>query len=117
MWIVWNQERTEGFVTDDKQLAHEVRKSADTNCCTVDGDPAPVAVAFCERWAQDNCTLESFSAPAIELLRQQLAARDAALDAVLTLACDTSTISESDECRMLRERFRLRLAGHGVHPK
>jgi hypothetical protein len=50
-------------------------------------------------------------------LRAQLAARDAALDAVLALASDNSTISESDETRMFRERVLLRLANHGVHPK
>jgi hypothetical protein len=57
--IVWNESKTEGFVTTDGQLAYEVRKGADTNCCTEDGEPAPVAVAFIHRWIDDSCTIET----------------------------------------------------------
>lgn len=58
-YIVWNGSRTEAFVTDDYCLAYEVRKSASTNCVACDGTPSPVAVAFCEAWYKDNCTLEA----------------------------------------------------------
>lgn len=51
------------------------------------------------------------------VLRAQLAARDAALDAVLELLSDNSTISESSDTRMFRARCLLRLANNGVHPK
>jgi hypothetical protein len=57
-YIVWNQDKTEGFVTTDYGLAYEVRKSADTNCCGSDGNQSTVAVAFCERWCDDACTIE-----------------------------------------------------------
>lgn len=57
-YIVWNEDKTEGFVTTDKQLAYEVRKSSDTNCHTKDGVLSSVAVAFCEAWYEHNCTIE-----------------------------------------------------------
>lgn len=57
-FIVWNELKTEGFVTDDEQLAYEVRKSADTNCVDKDYCLSQVAVAFCHRWCDDNCTME-----------------------------------------------------------
>ena len=57
-FIVWNADKSEGFVTTDEQLAYEVRKSADTNCFTHDGQVSPVAIAFCNRWCMDECTLE-----------------------------------------------------------
>lgn len=58
-YIVWNEAKTEGFATNDKQLAYEVRKSSDTNCHYPDtGEQAPVAVAFCEKWCDDACTIE-----------------------------------------------------------
>lgn len=57
-YIVWNESKTEGFVTSDKQLAYEVRKSSSTNCYDIDGNPSLVAVTFCETWYEDNCTIE-----------------------------------------------------------
>lgn len=57
-FIVWNKDKTEGFVTVDQALAYEVRKSADTNCFTQGGEYSPVAVAFCDRWGDEDCTTE-----------------------------------------------------------
>lgn len=57
-FIVWNEGKTEGFVTPDGQLAYEVRKSSDTNCFDENGNRSDVAVAFCDRWYNDNCTIE-----------------------------------------------------------
>jgi len=58
VFIVWNEAKTEGFVTIDKQLAYEVRKSADTNCYNAKGERSDVAVAFIERWFEDNCAMQ-----------------------------------------------------------
>lgn len=57
-FIVWNEAKTEGFVTPDAQLAYEVRKSSDTNCFDADGNRSDVGLAFCDRWYEDNCTTE-----------------------------------------------------------
>lgn len=57
-YIVWNETKTEGFITFDAQLAYEVRKSSDTNCFDEFGNHSAVGVAFCERWFNDNCTIE-----------------------------------------------------------
>lgn len=56
--IVWNGDKTEGFVTTSPALAYEVRKSASTNCTTEEGRHSPVGEAFCESWYMDNCTRE-----------------------------------------------------------
>ena len=56
--IIWNEDKTEGFVTTDSALAYEVRKSASTNCTSSDGTHSPVGEAFCEQWWTDNCTKE-----------------------------------------------------------
>lgn len=60
--IVWNAARTEGFATTDEQLAYEVRKSADSNCYHIDGEPSPVAREFCERWFPGTCTTQDVTA-------------------------------------------------------
>ena len=57
-YIVWNEAKTEGFVTTDKQLAYEVRKSASENCYDQNGKLSNVAVAFCDEWFEDNCIIE-----------------------------------------------------------
>jgi hypothetical protein len=62
-YIVWNGSKTEGFITADHPLAYEVRKSAASNCYDTDGNPSPVGVAFCERWWEDNCTIEEIQLP------------------------------------------------------
>lgn len=61
MWIVWNTHKTEGFVTQDYQVAYEARKGADTNCYSEDGERSDLAVAFCERWSHaEDCSMEEF---------------------------------------------------------
>ena len=57
-YIVWNEAKTEGFVTKDAQLAYQVRKSAYTNCYDADGVPSYVAIEFCDTWCNDNCTIQ-----------------------------------------------------------
>ena len=57
-FIVWNEDRTEGFITTSPCLAYEVGKSASTNCTTEDGTHSPVGEAFCKQWWTDNCTKE-----------------------------------------------------------
>jgi hypothetical protein len=57
-WIVWNETKTEGFVTTDKQIAYEVRKGGVSNCYDQDGNLSTVGVAFANRYAEDNCTIE-----------------------------------------------------------
>lgn len=57
-YIVWNAGKTEGFVTNDKGLAYEVRKSAESNCYTKDGERSKVAQEFCNSWCNDDCTIE-----------------------------------------------------------
>lgn len=61
VYIVWNENKTEGFVTVDAQLAYEVRKSAESNCYDSDGSPSYVGMKFCEVWVDDNCTIEELS--------------------------------------------------------
>jgi hypothetical protein len=53
----------------------------------------------------------------VELLKAQLAARDAALDAVLELATDTSALGETTAEAILRCRIVERLLKFGVHAK
>lgn len=56
--VVWNADKTEGFVTIDRQLAYQVRKSADTNCFDADGRRSDVGIAFCDAWGDQDCTME-----------------------------------------------------------
>lgn len=57
-FIVWNDAKTEGFITDDHQLAYETRKGSDTNCYTGDGRQCNTAIAFIGDWEEDSCTIE-----------------------------------------------------------
>ena len=52
-YIVWNQEKTEGFITDDEQLAYEVQKSAESNCYRKNGSESKVAKIFAKTF--DKC--------------------------------------------------------------
>lgn len=63
IYIVWNEAKTEGFVTKDRQLAYEVRKGADSNCYDEDGNRSDVGIAFIERWGNENCTTEVVDVP------------------------------------------------------
>lgn len=57
-FIVWNEAKTEGFVTTDKQLAYEVRKGSSSNCYDGNGIRSDVGIAFCNAWVNDDCTME-----------------------------------------------------------
>ncbi|TIU88842.1 MAG: hypothetical protein E5W06_00305 [Mesorhizobium sp.] len=56
--IVWREDKNEGFVTLDKQLAYEARKGADSNCYYPDGTLSHLAVSFCLLTADEICTTE-----------------------------------------------------------
>lgn len=58
IYIVWNEDKTEGYATTDQQLAYEVRKSADSNCYTATGKPAPLGQYFCGLYGDGNCTTQ-----------------------------------------------------------
>lgn len=58
-YIVWNTERTEGYVTFDKQVAYEARKGAESNCFDVNGTQMLLAQEFCKLYSCDkDCTSE-----------------------------------------------------------
>lgn len=57
-FIVWNESKTEGFVTTDKGLAYEIRKGAISNAYTENGDCSYIGIAFAMRYLHDNCTSE-----------------------------------------------------------
>jgi hypothetical protein len=53
-YIVWNADRTEGYITFDKQLAYEARKGAKSNCFDENGMQMKLAQAFCEIYSGEN---------------------------------------------------------------
>ena len=57
-YIVWNEARTEGYVTFDKQVAYEARKGAESNCFDSNGTQMHLAQAFCEVTGIQNCTVQ-----------------------------------------------------------
>lgn len=57
-FVVWNADKTEGFITEDRQLAYEVRKSSETNCFDRSGRRSDVGIAFCDAWGDQDCTME-----------------------------------------------------------
>jgi len=61
-YIVWNEDKSEGFITNDKNVAYEVRKGADSNCFNREGERSDLGVSFCEiySWDQD-CTIEELN--------------------------------------------------------
>lgn len=58
VYIVWNENKTEGYVTPFAQVAYEVRKSAESNCYDDDGNCAKLGQKFCELYFDDNCTIQ-----------------------------------------------------------
>lgn len=62
-FIVWNEARTEGYVTFDWQVAYEARKGAGSNCFDQDGTQMHLAQAFCEVTDMDNCTVQQVDIP------------------------------------------------------
>jgi hypothetical protein len=58
IYLVWNEEKTEGFFTTDQGVAYEARKSADTNCYDQNGKRSDLAIAFCNIHGEGNCTMQ-----------------------------------------------------------
>lgn len=59
-YIVWNNTRTEGYVTFDKGVAYEARKGAESNCFDADGTQMKLAQAFCEVYsAREDATIQT----------------------------------------------------------
>jgi len=58
VYIVWNKEKTDRYCTFDKQLAYEVRKGSMDNCFYGDGHPSHIARAFCEKYGEEDCSIE-----------------------------------------------------------
>jgi hypothetical protein len=77
IYLVWNQEKTEGFFTTDEGVAYEARKSSDTNCYDKNGNRSDLAIAFCNIHGTGNCTTQELDIPelaiekltALEILR------------------------------------------------
>jgi hypothetical protein len=57
-YIVWNDAKTDGFVTNEKQLAYEVRKGAESNCYREDGTISLTGIQFLNEFCDDNCSIE-----------------------------------------------------------
>lgn len=56
---VWNNDKSSCFITNDKQLAYEVRKGATSNVYDADGNYVQEAAEFCEKYSeQEDCTIE-----------------------------------------------------------
>lgn len=62
-YIVWNEARNEGYLTFDKGVAYEARKSAGSNCFDQDGTQMHLAQAFCELTGEENCTIQEIEIP------------------------------------------------------
>jgi len=62
VYIVWNNDRTEGFVTADEQMAYEARKGAISNCYSSEGIKSELATRFCEVYSEEeDCTIEEIN--------------------------------------------------------
>jgi len=60
MFLVWNKDKTEGFVTLNEQIAYEARKGADSNCFSIDGVRSDLAIAFCDVYSHtEDCTIQT----------------------------------------------------------
>lgn len=58
-FIVWNEHKTEGFITTDEQIAYEVRKGSDSNCFDVDGNESKLGRNFCHLYScYEDCTIQ-----------------------------------------------------------
>lgn len=59
VYIVWNNDKTEGFVTLDEQVAYEARKGAISNCYHEDGTRSKLAQKFCKIYSEkEDCYTE-----------------------------------------------------------
>lgn len=104
-FIVWNEAKTEGFVTTDSQLAYEVRKSSDSNCFDAEGKRSKVGLQFCEEWGDGNCTIQEGVADQSEVvsLRGELAEIKDSLAYRGSLLCRIET--ERDRLKAERDAF------------
>lgn len=66
VYIVWNEHKSEGYVTADYQVAYEARKSATSNMFNANGEWQPLGAAFGSIFYQDNCVLEEHEIKDIE---------------------------------------------------
>lgn len=58
-YVVWNADKSIGFITTEWQLAYESRKGADSNCYSEKLDSmSGTAVGFCDDTGDENCTME-----------------------------------------------------------
>lgn len=58
-YVVWNADKSIGFITTDWQLAYEARKGSDTNCYSEKlNGLCKTAVGFCEDTGEEDCTME-----------------------------------------------------------
>jgi len=57
-YIVWNNDKSAKFETDDYKLAYEVRKGSKSNCYDKDGNYCVSAATFCELYSEtEDCTI------------------------------------------------------------
>ncbi len=56
--IVWNSDKTLGFITTDAQLAYEARKGSDSNCYDEHGKVCRTAQGFTDDTVNEDCTIE-----------------------------------------------------------
>ncbi len=63
IFLVFNEEHTEGFFTTDEGVAYEARKSASSNCYDKNGIRSDLAVSFCNIHGQSNCTMLDIEIP------------------------------------------------------
>ncbi len=56
-YAVFNQNKTQGIIVSEKQLAYEARKGSDTNCYTSDGEKSLIAIAFTEQTIEEDCSM------------------------------------------------------------
>jgi hypothetical protein len=73
-YIVWNKDKTEGFVTTDKGVAYEARKGAKTNCFDAEGRVSTLAIRFCDLYSdREDCTIQPIDLGVIEAIEQHQA--------------------------------------------
>lgn len=66
LYIVWNNHKSEGYVTDDYQMAYEARKSATSNMFNAQGEWQPLGAAFGSIFYQDDCAIQEIEVEEIE---------------------------------------------------
>lgn len=58
-YIVWDNNKREGFITSEYQVAYEARKLAFNNCYNEDGEPSFMTALY-NTWPEgmDLCTIK-----------------------------------------------------------